>query len=58
MRKDMMFKVKHKYDRNPKPDIVYSVRKADDGTTEFLMFHFGGWCWRDADSYEPWEDEV
>ncbi len=53
-----MFKVKYKYDRNPKPDIVYSVRKADDGTTEFLMFQFGGWYWRDADSYEPWEDEA
>lgn len=54
----MMFKVKWKYDWNLKPDTVYSVRKADDGTTEFLMFQFGGWYWRDADSYEPCgEDE-
>lgn len=53
----MMFKVKYKYDRNPKAEIVYSVRTADDGTTEFLMFQFGGWYWRDADSYEPWEEE-
>lgn len=53
-----MFKVKYKYDRNPKLEIVYSVRKADDGTTEFLMFQYGEWYWRDADFYEPWEEEV
>lgn len=53
-----MFKVKYKYDRNPKPEIIYSVRKADDGTTEFLMFKYGTWGWVDADSYEPLEDEA
>ncbi len=54
----MMFKVKFKYDRHSKPDIVYSVRKADDGITEFLMYQFGEWYWRDANAYEPWEDEA
>ena len=54
----LMFKVKYKYDTNPKPEIVYSARKADDGTVEFLMFQYGGWYWCDADSYEPWEDEA
>lgn len=52
-----MFKVKYKYDRNPKPEIIYSVHRGDDGTTEFLMFQFGEWCWRDADSYKPWEEK-
>lgn len=52
-----MFKVKYKYDRNAKPDIVYSVRKAEDGSTEFFMFQFGEWYWRDADSYEPLEED-
>lgn len=54
-----MFKVKWKYCPS-KPESVYAVRKADDGTTEFLMYQYGGWYWRDADSYEPWcepEDE-
>lgn len=36
-----MFKVKYKYGMDPKPYIVYSVRKADDETTEFLMFQYG-----------------
>ena len=54
----LMFKVKCKYIRNPKPLIVYSVRKADNGTTEFLLFQCGEWYWRDADAYEPWEEEV
>ena len=53
-----MFKVKYKYDRNPKPEMVYCVRKADDGTTEFLMFQFGEWYWADAYNFEPWEDEA
>ena len=53
-----MFKVKYKYDRNAKPDIVYSVRKAYDGTTEFLIFESGRWYWYDADFYEPWEEET
>lgn len=53
----MMFKVKWKYDKNSKPEIVYSVRKADNGTTEFLMFRFGEWYWVDADSFEPCVEE-
>ena len=53
-----MFKVKYKYDRNSKPDIVYSVRKADDGTTEFLMYKYGTWGWVNSDNYEPWEEEA
>ena len=53
-----MFKVKYKYDKNPKPEIVYSVRKADNGITEFLMFRYGEWCWCDANLYEPWEEEA
>ena len=52
-----MFKVKFKYAKNPKPQIVYSVHKADDGTTEFLMFQFEGRFWRNADMYEPCEEE-
>lgn len=53
-----MFKVKWKYDVKSKPEAVYAVRKADNGTTEFLMYQFGRWYWRDADSYEPWEEET
>lgn len=53
-----MFKVKWKYNKNSKPEIVYSVRKMNSDITEFLMYQFGGWYWRDADSYEPLEDEV
>lgn len=53
-----MFKVKYKYDRNPKAEIVYSVRQTGDETTEFLVFEDEWWYWRDADSYEPWEKEV
>ena len=53
-----MFRVRFRYDMNPEPDLVYSVRKADDGTTEFLMYKHGGWYWFDADLCEPWEDEV
>ena len=53
-----MFKVKDKYCySNPKSYVVYSVRKADDGTTEFLMFTFGGWHWFNADYYEPLEEK-
>lgn len=53
-----MFKVKFKYDKNSKAEIVYSVRKADDGTTEFLVFRFGRWNWYDANFYEPCEEEA
>lgn len=53
-----MFKVNYKYANHPKPETVYSVRKADNGTTEFLMYQFGEWKWRDADNYEPWQEEI
>lgn len=53
-----MFKVYYKYDRHPKPEIVYAVRKADDGTIDFLMFKYETWGWVDADNYEPWQEEV
>lgn len=48
-----MFKVKWKYDVKSKPETVYAVQRFDDGDTYFLMYQFGEWCWRNADSYEP-----
>lgn len=53
-----MFKVKWKYDVNSKPEVVYGIHIFDDGETYFLMYQFGEWCFRLADSYEPLKEEI
>jgi hypothetical protein len=53
----MMFKVKFKYLDEPHIYTVYCVRRADNGTTDILIYDAGEWRWRSACFYEPCEEE-